>query len=151
MYADVLPPEKLNTFIVVKTDTIAEAEIERYLEIPFSNENYATANGLRFNPILVSKDDVYNLTFSLRAESDSNFAFGFAYQILLAGLSGQNYRAEPDIRGISVYTTWEPTTQTPDNFTTGYLQLSACHRLPCISVPLCLVLRWLLHHQHLNQ
>jgi hypothetical protein len=110
-----------NTFIVVKSDVALEIETERYLEIPHVNAAGNTAAAIRFNQILVSKNDVFELRLSVKAESDSNFAFSFPGSFYLQGQSGTNYKSAVRVRGITWTNDWETTSETIDNFTTNFL------------------------------
>ncbi len=107
-----------NSRIVVVTDTATESETDRYLEIPYLAEAYDSASAIRFNPILVSKDDVFDLKLSIRAATDSNFAFNFPIGVYLAGQSGTNYRAIIQDAGVSLLNRWQVTATTVDNFPT---------------------------------
>ena len=107
-----------NTFIVVVTNTALEIEVNRYLEIPYVNEDYDTGNAVLLNPILVSKNDAFDFNISIAADSDSNFAFNFPFQFFLEGQSGTTYIAKINQAGVSIFNYWISRVYTPANFPT---------------------------------
>ena len=81
------------SYIEVTVDTATGAEIERSLVLPFVNNNPDAINAAKIYsfPILVSKNDVFNISLNSKSSSDSSFVGTFGMGFYLEGKSGTNY------------------------------------------------------------
>jgi hypothetical protein len=115
-----------NFYIVVKTDIVLETETDRFLEIPFVNDNSFTGQkGIILNPILVSVGDKFNLTYRIRSDFDTALSAINSAAIILYGNNGIKYRLTYLINtnGLPIYL-WNTTTETINTVTTSTIQFA---------------------------
>lgn len=79
------------SFIRIVTDTITDTETERFVYSPGSTVN---DRGVQFNPIEVTKGDVFNFTLSFRTPTDAS-NISFLVKFLLLTTTGDFYCITP--------------------------------------------------------
>jgi hypothetical protein len=90
---------------------------------PVSDQSFTGQQGILFNPILVSKNDVFNFSHGIKSSLNTNFATIVSAGVLLEGVNGIRYRLTYLINtnGRPIYL-WNTTTETPTTVTTSSMQ-----------------------------